>query len=150
MAKLPPGDPRRGGRGQKHGLRVGQRHRKAGAGPDIMRGFLRDPDEIAAYDQARIDSIDGEIRILKAKHVYALKKQRDDPDGGVVIGVTEYGDRIRPWFDILLEYAERIRKLVQTRHEMGGAIGDADGLEEYELWLRHNAPGGGEPPSSDS
>lgn len=133
-AKIPPGDPGRGGAAVKHGL---------------YAKFLRDPDEKRVYAEARALDLEEEVRVAKGKLAWTLKKHAKDPDGGVVVGVTEHGDRIKPWIEIVQAHLDNLRKLVLALKEIG-QYGHDDELETYEEWLKSARGGSGLPPSPSS
>lgn len=78
------------------------------------------------YDRSDAVGIDEEIRVARANLAWALEKQKADPDGGVPIAsLKDRGvRRIRPWFDIVREYVETIRRLLEAKAKITLLSGD--------------------------
>jgi hypothetical protein len=120
---------------------VGGAPRKNGLYAKRIVDSVVDVYHAAAEEAGRLDE---ELRVARANLAWALEQQKAKPNGGAPVNVSRKQDgsveitRIRPWFDIVREHTETIRRLEEAKSkiESSGIGGDADeDMEAYEAWL---------------
>ncbi len=119
-AKIPPGDPRRGGAAVATGIYARHLHDDS-------------PVRLRAYLDAKVGDLDEEIRVAKAYLAWAIEQHQLDPDSGpeVTSGrITSY----RLWETIVGEHQDKVRKLELARSKIA-KTGDIEAAKSAVLQL---------------
>jgi hypothetical protein len=90
----------------------------------------------AAFSEAKLGSLDEEIRLAKANLDKACEKLGVEPEGGITIQ-TGTVTRITTHFEVVLQHIEQVRKLVQARADLKKMGDDAPRkLDAYKAFLK--------------
>jgi hypothetical protein len=119
-AKIPPGDPRRGG---------------AAVTTGIYSKYLRPdtPVTIDAYLAAKVGDLDEEIRVAKAYLAWAIEQHQGDPLGGIQYSFGRV-QSWRSWETIVGEHQDKVRKLELARSKIA-KTGDIEAAKSAVLQL---------------
>ena len=106
--------------------------------PPIKHGlYIRHlkPELQEAFNAAKLDSLDSEIRLAKAKLDWAVKQWQEDPLGGVVTN-TGAVCRIQTWDEIVRLHQESVARLTETRAKHCSHEAGSKPLTTHKAWLK--------------
>ena len=149
VARIPKGDPRRGGRRLLHG---GDKHLKAGT---LYANRLTDTQR-ATFDASPVGELDAEIRLARTLLDTYLAEHGLDVAGGLVVshsdGKATVSESIALHAENIGRILERIAKLERVRGKLiaEGGGPKPDDLEIHQAWLREQQRRGGDGTPSGS
>lgn len=127
-----------GGRQQNGSRSNGKKHIKHG----LYARHLT-PELLAAFRAAKIDSLDDEIRLAKAKLDWAVAQWMDDPTGGIKkresTGGPTYSESWIPWVEIVRLHQDGLMRLIECRAKHCNVEPGSKPLTTYKVWLRKRA-----------